>query len=424
VSLHHEITAVRPLTAFSQLVIAYEKVYLVLRRMIAVAELLGLPKALAASMAHRESVDAASPFPGYGDKHAAGAAVWTAISSADRLASMMFNFPPGTTSQVYPTYNPFPAGQLDPRGYLCRLADIAARVHDIDNLSASRAPESELCDKVLRIDQQLRLLATAAPRDWWNVNDSEMSVSLVLQFFHTYITLRIHVQLALKNSENNAFAFSDMVCLDACRELARRYVILRRVLPSGFFASRIIDLQALSAAIVLLKKHYHSSNTAGNGHKDAGSTLAAVDGILATMDMGSAMPGGHFARQSAQAVRSIAALLGDSNPNGKQSLTLRIPLLGRIDVRRKALSRPASARQPQTFAAPQWEAPAPHSIDGMANVVTGQASQASIPDLGMQDPALWSMEISDLPPFLMGSAQDQWLSFGNFDVGMSDFGDT
>ncbi|KAK0254308.1 hypothetical protein LTS09_010734 [Friedmanniomyces endolithicus] len=375
-----------------------QKVWISLRRIITPAELIGLPRAM-----HQLKAFDTQPETNVSscqrERTKEAAELWVSICTVDRLAAMMFNLPLGTVGHVYLLQEPIVNGQLDIQLYLSRLADVACGVQSVDNLHATGTLPSELCEKVLRLDQQLRALASLAPKGWWELSSEKVSA----------------VHLALKNQGNDQYAYSDLVCTETCRDLARRYHVLRGLLPNGFFACRLLDLQALTAAIFLLIKQHGPVQqvVVGTGmhvHTDT-TTRLLLERLLEAMETGAGKPGGHFARQAAKAIRSVADLLKNEEPSGKESLTLCVPLLGRIDVRRKI---PQPAQRPAQPARPDRVHP------NGSPPQHAQAFESLRQDVGHHDAAAWSMEISSVPAFLAGDeglGLEQWLSPGAADLG-------
>ncbi|KAK0278171.1 hypothetical protein LTR35_009494 [Friedmanniomyces endolithicus] len=393
-----------------------QKVWISLRRIITLAELIGLPRAMHQLKAF-DTQPETNVSRSQRERTKEAAELWVSICAVDRLAAMMFNLPLGTGSHVYVLQEPVVDGQLDTQLYLTRLADVACGVQNVDYLHATGTPSSELCENVLRLDQQLRALACLAPEGWWELSSEKVSAVHILQYFHQYITIRTHVQLALKNQGNDLYAYSDLVCTETCRDLARRYHVLRGLLPNGFFACRLLDLQALTAAIFLLIKQHGSAqqiivSTSTHVHADA-TTRLLLERLLEAMEIGAGKPGGHFARQAAKAIRSVSDLLRNQEPSGNQSLTLSVPLLGRIDVRRKVpqhAQRQAQQAQPDRLCAE-------HS-----RLHNGEPFESLQQGVDRQNAAPWSVEISSVPAFLAGDeglSLDQWLSPGAADLGDS-----
>ncbi|KAK5727860.1 hypothetical protein LTR17_012403 [Elasticomyces elasticus] len=389
-----------------------QKVWICLRRVIALAELIGLPRAVLQQSPSERSTTAPTPLPWQQDRSKRAAELWMAICSIDKLAGMMFNLPQST---ILPNLlrEPVVNGRVNHQAYLSRLSDIASGIQEVDNQHARGLPPPELCEKVLRIDGQLRTLAGSLPTGWWQLDTGTLSPDQVIGFFHQYITIRSHVHLALKNQDSNQFMYSDLVCTEACRDLARRYAVLRGLLPKGFFACRIIDLQALTAAIFLLIKQHNPgndvANTSLNGRSE--STTSLIEEVVKTMDAGSKAAAGRFARESAQAIRAVAALLNSRDASGQHSLSLQVPLLGRIDVRRKARGLAAPILPQQHEPAGSWKQ--------AKNGLHAQA-EAAEPLLYNNEDQSWLMEISSMPAFLSGDGEggmvaESWLQWEGLD---------
>lgn len=73
-----------------------KRLWLMLRRLIALAELIGLPRAAS-------QLSSASTASGvYGSRREAAAAVWESICVVDRIVGLMFNLPLGTAAHGFP----------------------------------------------------------------------------------------------------------------------------------------------------------------------------------------------------------------------------------------------------------------------------------------------------------------------------------
>lgn len=129
------------------------------------------------------------------------------------------------------------SGQVVCQAYQYNIANISARVLELDDLHLSVRSLSEVFSAVMDTDQELRSLANLTPESWWRTQWVELSIDALLQYWHLYLTLRAHLQLALAHDEGQQFAFSFVACLDASKELTRRYLSLRPLLPVGFFVN-------------------------------------------------------------------------------------------------------------------------------------------------------------------------------------------
>lgn len=196
----------------------------------------------------------------------------------------------------------------------------------------SQRPDSELFDKVLRADQDLRSLRAMTPDIWWSLGPQYGIPDHLMQYWHTYLTIRAHLQLALRNTPESECAYSYMTCSQACRELSGRYVKLRSALPPTFFAGRIIDLEAMTAAVFLVYSSHGSSTkqAAGypghNGQQLQQLAYDIVEMMESVYSQASNHEGSDVARKASKAIRRLDELLNQPAPLDSQTLSLKIPM--------------------------------------------------------------------------------------------------
>ncbi|KAK3615997.1 hypothetical protein LTR56_026256 [Elasticomyces elasticus] len=334
----------------------FQKVWLSLRRTIGLAEIIGLPRA---------SFDSSARGPGKSGctrngqtREEAGALLWQSACTMGKLAGCMFGLPITARIDPIPIDRPvFVGTHLVAQAYFCRLADIARKIPALDDLYTKGRPSLQVYNMVSNIDQEFRELVSLAPSPWWNAppHPEAITLDLVLQYFHQYFTARAHLLLALNTDGNNIDAYSYMICTEACRDLAVRYTILRPLVLGGFFPVKLFDVQALTAAIFLL----HTCHRPGSSYRFAAaqspSSQDSIQRILISMDSASQGFAGQFTQEAARTIRSLAALLSNSFVTDSRYVDLRVPLLGKIHVRRQGSgSNPAqlladgSAVPPQT----------------------------------------------------------------------------
>ncbi|RMY58676.1 hypothetical protein D0863_12190 [Hortaea werneckii] len=402
-----------------------KKMYIVIRRIVAFAELSGLPGAPEAIESRRSGTVTGTIDRDLWHK----AELWESICAVDRIMSMMWSMPLGTLHSPLPEREILDShGRVLTRSYVYRLAEIASRILDLDRMSSSGKPGYEMFNTVMSIDQELRYLANQVPSTWWRINWPSLESSAILQYWHQYLTVRTHVQLALNT--NQQFAFNFATCMEASQALARRYTALRPLLPIGFFASRVIDLQAFTGAVFLLLASQRNvmtgSNRLGssNNISEAEANRALAQGIVDAMEISAADATGmaaDFGRQAAGAIRSLSNLLLQPPSNGGcQKVTLRLPLIGNIHVTRKPASDAASQFCNGDKAPPVYAQQYAHSeeqsgsLDSLVNGPTTDAAQGFL----MGDPQLdmlsYSMEIPDnFYPTLNGDVlnSEQWFTW-------------
>ena len=348
------------------------------------------------------------------------AEVWESICAVDRITSMMWSLPLATVNYPLPKRLIVDAqGQVNPQSYLYNLADIASRVLELDNIYSSGRPLMELFNAVISTDQELRSLASVTPKTWQKINWPELSIDALLQSWHQYLTVRTHLQLALKYDEGQQFAFNFIACLDACQELTRRYVSMRPNLPAGFFANRVIDLQAFTATVFLLLASYRTTRSSGTFPQavDVSVTTSLVNEVVSIMVFAADRAGGDMAHQAAEAIRSLSSLLQQPQTSESQKITMSLPLIGRIHVSRKSYAAKAVPKQPYPTPSEQSQGPWQPTASNAGSDPAAQAMPFRSSDLNLMDSLSYSMEIPESYPFLTDETlgNEQWLTWTGWD---------
>jgi len=231
--------------------------------------------------------------------------------------------------------------------------------------------------------------------------------------------VRTHLQLALKYDEGQQFAFNFIACLDACQELAKRYVSMRPILPAGFFANRVIDLQAFTATVFLLLASYRTTGSPGHSAQSdrPNVTTGLVDQVVRMMEFAADRTGGRFAHQAADAIRSLSLLLQQPQTSESQKMTLSLPLMGRIHVSRK--SHAASIVPKQPYPTPSQQPQDPWQTVYASDGSTSNAQELSFrcSDLNVMDSLSYSVEFPENYPFLTDETfgDEQWLTWTGWD---------
>jgi hypothetical protein len=258
----------------------------------------------------------------------------------------MFNLPFGTAAYGLPTpQTVMEDGKVVPQEFFSYLAVITAKVQDLDEAYISRRPETELVEKVFRTDQELRSLSNLTPQNWWNLTSDSPLPDHVLQYWYYYFTVRAHLQLALRQGSDSQHMYSYLTCYQASRAVAQRYVKLRGLLPPGFFAGRVLDLQALTGAAVLLFTSQRQPTKQGVSVQDENGLPSSqlVHEVIQMMDTVAGHTTGSFAKQAAPSLRALNDLLNKPGQSSSKDLTLHIPMLGKINVSQHA--KPAQMAQ-------------------------------------------------------------------------------
>jgi len=389
------------------------------RRVIALAELLGLPRA-AAALASLGSMESPSPVPDI-SRLRQRAQVWESICAIDRIASMVCSLPLATANYPLPKRPLLDSpGKVNAQAYLYSLADIASRVLELDGMKSARKPLSELFNAVMRTDHELESLASSPGKDWWNMKPStDFPIDPVLQYWHKYFTVRTHLQLALTyDGQNEQFAFNFITCLNAGQEVASRYLSLRPAAPTGFFANWVIDMQAFTSAVFLQLASYRITHKSAPGRFSHGfdTNLVAdlIGQVVKTMESSTGRAGGDFAQQAASVIRSLDSLLQQPHVAESQRISLSLPLIGTIQISRKQNSK-ASSNPGQSMPLPAVAPTLPLSSENEtsfsnANPAIVSQSNPYTPDaIDLMDSFSYSMEFPETYPFLADDNFSGWM---------------
>ncbi|KAL4933025.1 major facilitator superfamily domain-containing protein [Aspergillus undulatus] len=320
-----------------------QKAWLKLRHVIALAELMGLPKA--AQLARYKKTNSAAEEATQKEK----VELWDLICTVDRLSGTLINLPPYTRRyQLKAPKLLIVNGTIQPAVYLSRLMDITPKIYDLEDLSATEGPTTKLYTSALEIAREARELASQLPQSWWAINVSEdLKPDHVVQYVHYCIVMKAHLPVALRQDRTEEYLYSRLAMMDACENLAHRYRFIRSRLPSGFFTLKLLDLQALSAmASLLLLSHTCPSPDLRSFQIDKTRIEGVVTQVIELMEEKSKDGvGSDFAERGASTLRALSKLLqqdASENAPKEQELTVNVPLLGKIHVRRNCPATPSS----------------------------------------------------------------------------------
>ncbi|GAB7333511.1 hypothetical protein MBLNU13_g05096t1 [Cladosporium sp. NU13] len=381
-------------TRLAMVSVDVRKMWIRLRRIISLAELIGLPRA-AKSLATATT-----------QHHRSAAALWGSICVVDRLAGMMFNLPSATKAYPISHKNVVSAdGNVDVQAYISRLTEIALSVQDLDNVPISEQQDWDQLSKVFAIDEKLRILNDLTPSAWWTPPVGQMTPERLVQYWSAYFTVRTHLRLALADDASGRFRLSYNTCLSASQNMARRYIDLRPLLPSGFFACRVTDFQILTAAVFLIFDCTKAQSGSRQPLNQPNTSSTLIDQLADALKTASRRVGGDFAGKSVVAMRSLQTLMqGPSSNDGQKEMTLNVPMLGKISVNRRIhQAQPEHVHATQTITGWEQSGGLP---DDNARILDG----AAVP--------CWSMDVLNDDFSFLGSA-NTGDAFGLSDYGFS-----
>ncbi|KAF4636268.1 hypothetical protein G7Y89_g1818 [Cudoniella acicularis] len=324
----------------------FQKAWLRLRHFIAIAEIMGLPKAFQAAQLN------ASNGPTGNEMQLQKAQLWQSLCAADGLAGMVINLPACTSLyQQTKTQALVIDSVVQPRVYLSRLTDVTTKIQYRDDMTTTQGSSAELYASVLELDRQLKVLASETPKSWWVVNVQHVESDHVVQFWHYCISMRVHLSFAMRQDPGELYTYSRLACMEACESVLERYQFIRRDLPTGIFISQALDLQAFTATVVLLlTSHILSYKDRSN----FGIVKTKVDSVVAQTiklmdEKAKDLAGFKIAQHGVTTIRSLIRLLQkDDEVSNVQELTLKIPLLGKVHIRRNSYTSqtPKKNKQP------------------------------------------------------------------------------
>lgn len=260
------------------------------------------------------------------------AQIWESLCSADGLSGMIVNLP--CASQYQQSYSlPLAVdGIIQPRAYLIRLMHISTKIQYRDEGSSA-----ELYASTLELDRQLNVLMSQTPKLWWAISSRKLQPEQVVQFVHYCVKMRIHLSFAMRRDTSDEYIYSRLACKDACEFAVERYQSLRQELPSNIFISQALDLQAFTATVIIILLSYNSQDRLS---PRINSAVAQVINIMEEKSIEAA--GFDFALRGGSTIRSLTKLLQDDETSDLQELTVTVPLLGKVHVRRNS-HRPKKA---------------------------------------------------------------------------------
>ncbi|KAL3442785.1 hypothetical protein BJX65DRAFT_286246 [Aspergillus insuetus] len=319
-----------------------------LRRVIAVAELMGLPRL--AEDAPRE-INA--------DSGTHEVQLWSLICAADGLLGMLLNVPSIIRCHHETTPRLFCIdGVVQTRNYFYHLTRIATKIQHLDHLCELRRANAEASSFASMLSRELQILASRTPEAWW-VGAAHGALGLdydrLVQLLHFYIALRVHLPVALRQSPSSDGIHSHTSCIDACQSLVQRYLLLGQSLPAGLFLSEMIDFQVFTAAgTLLLLSHTPCLIDSMGAGMDQLKMRYEVGRVIAALQRKALnnTPGSGSAKDQAHALCVLGDVLERGNQGANESQRdVYVPLLGGVHIRR--LTRVAPAGRPRSLWASQ-----------------------------------------------------------------------
>ncbi|KAH7166440.1 hypothetical protein EDB81DRAFT_782277 [Dactylonectria macrodidyma] len=293
----------------------FMKAWLMLRRLLAISELLGL----------QYSTDASKT------------TLWECLCAMDKFNSLCFAFPSATRHYPRKEKCLIIDGKLSLPAYVYQLSYIAVELEDIFGPQGKHLSDTELYEKTSKLDGDLHKLAASAP----GLSTSQEILPLpnvVMQYYQHYVTMRVHTTLSLRPVTSAETMSSRAKCTEACSGAIRRYAQFSPLLPRGFFLRRPLDLQILTVVVLLMLIDFSSELAEppfvpGTLSEE---TKALVQQVVDTMEAVLDQPNTDYARQAIPTIRALVGLFSENETDRTDtSLSIRVPLLGKVHIRRR-----------------------------------------------------------------------------------------
>ncbi|KAK1254026.1 hypothetical protein MKX08_008021 [Trichoderma sp. CBMAI-0020] len=214
--------------------------------------------------------------------------LWCSVYHGDRFSSMLLGLPYGLNDNHY--QSAIAASGMSPGFYfVLNCAVISGKIID-----RNMAPSKPSYAKAIELDEELESIASSLPKDWWMIpSDLEQSLQpfeydnlreqLLQQLYFFWVKLYLHLPFLVDSSMGSPHYFSRMACIEAAKQVLRRYRVLRHRNKSGYclFECQTTDFACFTAAVVLLVGTFHCSAAflSPNVEQDL-ELVAATDQIL------------------------------------------------------------------------------------------------------------------------------------------------
>ncbi|PYH79013.1 hypothetical protein BO82DRAFT_356810 [Aspergillus uvarum CBS 121591] len=315
----------------------FQKAWVRLRHVSAIAELMGLPRAFQASQRNR--------IPTTNDEVLLEKTqLWETISAVDRLLGMVLNLPPDTR-----WHRPIKdealtvGGVVQPHLYFAKLVNIAGKVQALDELNTAHESTAQLTKSTFEMVEELRSLASQTPESWWTQPIERIKPDNIVQAIHYYVLLRAYMPLALRQTSIEEPFNPQLACFKSCESVIQRNAILLEAVPPGFFFYTMMELHTFTATVILILLSQTSKiSQQFSLHVDKAKTEREVQQVIDIMRKRiNNTPTSRIAESAVNTLSSLTNLLHeDENVTEERKLILDVPLLGKVHIQRNVRTAP------------------------------------------------------------------------------------
>ena len=299
------------------------KSWLVFRRGLTFAQLMGLHRNHSMSMSHES--------------------IWWSLYGADRLTSLMLGMPygiPDTHCNLshFQTNDPALMGFMV---FFTKISYFAGKVID-----RSQGMSEASYSSALDLEQELNSYAAQLPQEFWEVQPLidcpdatvayEWQEKLLGQIAFHQIKAYLHMPFMLKTPNQVGYDASRRACIDGSREILRIYHMLRAE-GTPLYECKAIDFIAFTGCILLVLGVLGYGRAPNHDPQSDQRDWALIEKSMVIFRRASSEKGGKVAAQSYQALEQLHQLKNDtahSNADANSTTKIVIPFFGTISVQR------------------------------------------------------------------------------------------
>ncbi|KAL2851261.1 hypothetical protein BJX68DRAFT_275279 [Aspergillus pseudodeflectus] len=255
--------------------------------------------------------------------------LWYQIARGERYLSTILGLPSSTTSAVFTLDNNPPCASPADL-YHKKLYHISGLI-----LDRNQADSMHSFSTTLRISEQVDSFAAQMPPAWWEIpttiattrtrESSSEFERIMCQIWHFELVTLLHLPFMLRATNEGGFEYSRNKCLNAARNLVKRWVSIRESHTSLLF-SNLLEFQAFTAAITLLLGLLAGERSAlPTIIQERNDDSQLVERVVANFEK-------RTCSQSIHVIRTLQRFLQPGDPSDR--LRLEIPFFGVIRVAR------------------------------------------------------------------------------------------
>ncbi|PKS04896.1 hypothetical protein jhhlp_008260 [Lomentospora prolificans] len=279
--------------------------------------------------------------------------VWWSIYHGDRFTSLLLGLPHGFSDTYYEVLvDDSVKGSMPAEHYFTlRCAMLAGRV-----IQRNIIPQKPSFAQSLVLDEEMEAIASALPREWWEVPvalpSSQVAIDslrerMLLQFYYFHVRTYLHLPfIAPSAAPGGKSVVSRAIALDASRQMLKRFLLLRMDIAPGapLFECKTSDFVGLTAAVILALCLYDVDS-----HGDSPKYESDWGLISAAKDIFEYEAQKNRCKMSGQCCATLNELFRARTPNlydsrGPDLGDIFIPYFGKVS---RNTDRHAAARNPK-----------------------------------------------------------------------------